>query len=840
MSEVTDTELAWTPPPFPAGGRLPSQPLLVGQHYHQQNSSERNYRQALCLAAGRRVEPPCCKSLHISLFFDGTGNNLNNDFVLSDPKHPTNIARLFRAAIGDGTAGGVPDTSKVPLDAASDSGGKYFKFYIPGVGTPFPEIGDLDYSTMGLVGAAMGEERINWALLRIIDVLMRVSKDPTHNRVKLSEGASRKSIAKMGTSWSRLWIGGSHNRYEEFNRLLTELAPQLKPLLIAPGVGQPKLLDIKLYIYGFSRGAAAARAFVRWLSELLPPPVKKEKPTQSLQAGESPEEEEKPPQHLQIGEYQLPISIEFLGLLDTVASVGVAHVMPVAEGHMAWADDTMELPDDKTFAGLIKKCVHLVSGHEQRLCFPLDSVRRANGRYPSYATEVVYPGMHSDIGGGYPPRDQGKGLGIGYKPGDAFDDRLLLSQIALNELYASSFEAGAPLKVPVDSLPESFKKDLWRSMPPDLIEQFGVHKSLVARFNAWRELTLGLTTPAAITSAEAAKYDPPRASVSLEKLVDNQIAWITAWRIDRYAKGSMLTTPFYRLATDTQALPGPRDAGKEQRKKDQDEVIALREKQRVDQSADEMDELVYMPGIKDYDPDMAQTQLFEAAKEFGKDYHDGYRIPDNLAQLVLDTVLQPLIFILNTDDEPQEYRRIKADGESKVDILFPKEGEASNAEQPSGLVRALFDDQVHDSRAWFMHSTLGTREMWAGYFRYRMIYFSKACNKSLSPLVIAGNLVGFATLTTGVIVSFKQKGLTGKLAGLAATGALYSMEVEVLDRITQLSLPSLPGGEQLRAFTTEPGVVVAQQKIVVAEQQLARAKAAIPASWLEKAQAAIT
>ena len=33
---------------------------------------------------------------------------------------------------------------------------------------------------------------------------------------------------------------------------------------------------------------------------------------------------------------------------------------------------------------------------------------------------------------------------------------------------------------------------------------------------------------------------------------------------------------------------------------------------------------------------MDQTQLLDAAKEFGKDYHDGYRIPDNLAQLVLD------------------------------------------------------------------------------------------------------------------------------------------------------------------------------------------------------------
>ena len=62
----------------------------------------------------------------------------------------------------------------------------------------------------------------------------------------------------------------------------------------------------------------------------------------------------------------------------------------------------MELPDDETYGGLIKMCSP-VSGHEQRLCFPLDSVRRANGKYPPCAIEVVYPGMHSDIGGGYPP-----------------------------------------------------------------------------------------------------------------------------------------------------------------------------------------------------------------------------------------------------------------------------------------------------------------------------------------------------------------------------------------------------------------------------------------------------
>lgn len=810
MSEIKETDVAWVPPPFPAQGRLPTQALQVGQHCHQQSSAERLYRQELCLAAGRRVEPPCCKTLHISLFFDGTGNNLNNDLLLSDPKHPTNIARLFRATIGDGTAGGVSDTGKVPMDSASGSGGKYFKFYIPGVGTPFPEINDPDYSTMGLVSATKGEERINWALLRIIDVLMRVSKDPENNSIKLSEGASRRSIEKMGTNWSRLWLGGSHNRYEEFSRLLNDLAPDLQPLITQPEPGKPRLLGIRLYVYGFSRGAAAARAFVRWLSELLPPPEA---------------EGENPPQCLQAGGLQLPVSVEFLGLLDTVASVGVAHVVPVADGHMSWADGTMELPDDKTYGGLIKKCVHLVSGHEQRLCFPLDSVRRGNGKYPPYVTEVVYPGVHSDIGGGYPPGDQGKA--------NAEHDGYLLSQIVLHDLYSSAFSSGAPLKVNKSSLPESLGKDSWRALDAEQVRDFVVAPELISRFNAWRELTLNLTTPEKITSEEASRYEPARASGSLETVVENQMAWITAWRIDRYARGSMLKTAFYQRATNTEALPAARKTAEKARNKAQQKVLKIREEQIAKQSADRMDELVLYPGVKDFDPDMAQTQLSEAAKEFGKDYHDGYRIPENLAQLVLDTVLQPVIFVLNTDDEPREYRQMKADGDARVAVLFPAAGEASNAAQPAGLVRALFDDQVHDSRAWFMHAALGTREMWGGYFRYRMIYFSEKCNKSLSPLVVAGDLIGFATLTSGVVLSFRQKGLTGKLAGLAATGAVRSLQVNVLDRITREPVPELPDGAQQRAFTREPGAVVARRKALVAGQQLARAQAVIPASWLE-------
>jgi hypothetical protein len=105
MSEVSEEKAtAWYPAQFPPQGRLPTQAAMVGENCHQQDSQEHLYRQELCLAANKRVEPPCCKTLHTTLpvrgtrpagrhkwrsdllpanlsacFFEGTGNNLNND-----------------------------------------------------------------------------------------------------------------------------------------------------------------------------------------------------------------------------------------------------------------------------------------------------------------------------------------------------------------------------------------------------------------------------------------------------------------------------------------------------------------------------------------------------------------------------------------------------------------------------------------------------------------------------------------------------------------------------------------------------------------------------------------
>jgi hypothetical protein len=133
----------------------------------------------------------------------------------------------------------------------------------------------------------------------------------------------------------------------------------------------------------------------------------------------------------------------------------------------------------------------------------------------------------------------------------------LLSQIVLNDHVFCSFRLG-PLKVP-DTLPVDLK-NAWRAMHPD---QLDLIPELVNRFNAWRELTLGQTTPKTFDPEAASHYEPPAAGGSLETVIAEQMAWITAWRIDRYARGSMLKTPFYQRATNTEALPAARKAAED-------------------------------------------------------------------------------------------------------------------------------------------------------------------------------------------------------------------------------------------------------------------------------------
>lgn len=728
-------DLVWYPPQFPAQGRLPTTSALVAQNSKQQDSQELNYHSELCKAADKRMEPPCCKTLHVSLFFDGTGNNLNNDLYIDNPAHPTNIARLFRATIGQGAAGGVKGHTDELVDLPDTAGNKYFKYYIPGVGTPFPEVSDLDYSTLGLAAAIYGEERINWGLLRLIDALRRTLGKP-----QLSDDQSWKAVKAMTPQLGTPGNRGSMLRMTEFQRQLQEIAPALWLATRQPEPGKPKLLGIKLYVYGFSRGAAAARAFINFLVELLPGAFRKDaKPELCLT--------------LEQADWKVPLSVEFLGLLDTVASVGVAHIAPIAEGHMAWADGRMELPDN----GLIKHCVHLIAAHEQRLCFPLDSICRHDGTYPSFAKEVVYPGMHSDIGGGYPPGDQGKAT--------ADNDGYLLSQIALHEMYAAAFQVGAPLKVHPNILENNLSLQMWKVMPPELQAEFEMNPSLISRFNAWRELTLNLPTLARSAGAySAAKYNPVRASVNVIKAVEEQIGWITAWRIGRYANGSYKTQRFY---IDSAANGMDKDSNpkvRAQSEKERDDLQRQVEKERKKElnAAKKGEYIAYAPGVKDFDPALGQTQLREAANEFSEDYRLAFRSQTGNFKYIGSKVFSDLIYTFSDDDNFAEYRKIKSEGNEKFHRLFLAPSACSIAQQPGDLVRSMFDDLVHDSRAWFLYSTFAQREPWGSYFLYRMIYFGELMSKNITPIVKFGRFVESVgqkfTPGTAILIERQRKG----------------------------------------------------------------------------------
>ncbi|WP_339530924.1 MULTISPECIES: T6SS phospholipase effector Tle1-like catalytic domain-containing protein [unclassified Pseudomonas] len=751
MSEVKNIESAYAPAIFSNKGRLPSDPQSVINNYDLQMAETEKYRQKLNAQRGLRGASTCARSLHISLFFDGTNNNEPYDTRKATPPHPTNIARLYHASLEQPESG-------------------YFRYYIPGVGTPFPEIGEMDFSMRGLAFANRGEDRINWGLLQIADALSFA----LNNKQGLDLPVAQAKLKTMATTWPLTALGKSSRRQA--------MASLLEPLRVKVETTQPKVLAIKLFVYGFSRGAAEARTFVTWLSELFDTPEGAEDPEQAL-----------------LG---LPLTIEFLGLLDTVASVGSAHAAPFADGHMDWADGTQQLPDVKTFPEWIKVCRHFVAAHEQRLCFPLDSIRYADGLYPPYAREVVYPGVHSDVGGGYPPEDQGKARGGSGE---------LMSQIVLHDLYAEAFAAGAPLTVPEAVLPDKLRQiSPARHMVLDTLEEFDTTPILIDRFNAWRS-TLGLVEE---NTAQTPPNDESlRLGHSLEDAMAAQLAWLTGWRIERLARGSYANEPFYGKAIQTNA-----SLQETQKAKREAEIAdAKRKRKEARGQENEAQLLLGTASPPTYEPVKDQQQIHEAAVEFEHDYQGWRRDQSSVTGWVVDVALRDTVYLLNDDDEQQEYERIKAEGEVRAKELFVEVGTNSNkfrvTDSPQkAAVVALFDDQVHDSRAWFLHDAMSSRELWGDYFRYRMVYFGGETNKRMTPVVVAGRVVGIA-LVLGGVYSIRRHGWKG----LAGTLGAASVGYQVINVVSGKVEPFLPGAEKVLQPTFAIGEVVAQQTQAIIE-----------------------
>lgn len=357
-------------------------------------------KRALDCALGE--EPLSCQGqVWVSIFFDGTNNNKDDKKTGEPVNGHSNVARLHGAHRDDPQKG-------------------IFRFYIPGVGTPFPEIGDSGGVIVGALGGGLGflgADRINWGILQVVNAV--------HNTLfpdvdLINDQQAKTIVSNMSSMVSTLGFEGSYRRMvlNTWEEKLTAVVKK-HPM---------KLTQINVAVFGFSRGAASARAFVNWLFQIC----EREGGGFAL-AG-------------------VPLRVYFLGIMDTVGSVGTNDSIPGLDGHMAWAS-TENLAINQN----VEQCVHFVALHEQRGSFPLDS---ANGR----AREVIYPGMHSDVGGGYAPGEQGKNMPI-----DAPSPHL--SQIPLLDMFHEATKAGVPLMSWEDIQKRNkLKKDF--SVSPTLIKNY--------------------------------------------------------------------------------------------------------------------------------------------------------------------------------------------------------------------------------------------------------------------------------------------------------------------------------------------------------------------------------
>ena len=320
----------------------------------------------------------CQGQVYVGLFFDGTGNN---DQWVEDGRSQTqrarnkhsNVARLFDAHIIDPESG-------------------IFRYYMPGVGTPFKEIGDTSkwqYDNLGMGLGYMGGDRINYGITSIFNAvhvyLTRAPiLSPTEQR-SLVNAISREAMSPIPMEGAIRWAG------------LTSVEERLAAVVKNH---QRKVLQINVSIFGFSRGAAQARACAFWLSQIC----ERDGDGMAL-AG-------------------VPLRISFMGIFDTVAAVGLGDVTPFTEGHMAWANQT------QTIHPAVEDCAHFIALHEQRASFPLEA---AVGM-----TNVGYPGVHSDVGGGYWPGEQGKAMA-------EWGDSPQLSQLPLIDMHFAAIKAGVPM-----------------------------------------------------------------------------------------------------------------------------------------------------------------------------------------------------------------------------------------------------------------------------------------------------------------------------------------------------------------------------------------------------------
>lgn len=345
--------------------------------------------------------------LHIGVFFDGTGNNMLEHEAI---QKSSNVARLFRSYPDDPLLG-------------------YSPIYIPGVGTPFPEIGEEKASGSGAGFGAGGDGRINYGLLHVLNVIHRLVSPSNRPFVAADAVKALCRNGKRTRSTSRGETRLSPLAHPDDEAALRAVAMHEKGGLLLDNYAQapmrtaffqqasraiaekistiakPKPIEIFFDVFGFSRGAVEARTFCTWLLEVC--------------QGDT--------------FCGIKASIRFLGLFDSVASVGLpTSAGSLFDGHASWGDAAF-----LRISPAVKNCVHYVAMHENRGSFPSELVR-VDSVLPPNCQEFMFPGMHSDVGGGYAPAEQGRG------PRRRDDEKL--SQLPLHAMFEAATKAMVPLR----------------------------------------------------------------------------------------------------------------------------------------------------------------------------------------------------------------------------------------------------------------------------------------------------------------------------------------------------------------------------------------------------------
>ncbi|NYH09082.1 type VI secretion system tip protein TssI/VgrG [Pseudomonas moraviensis] len=288
-------------------------------------------------------EMPAGITLRIGVFFDGTGNNLfNSEQVKGCYARDVNLEKeaediqQFCQMHGYDGQGNVPDSS---YGNDTSNVAKLYGLYRDDQNRQLSEDETIAYIPIYLDGIGTS-----------------TNQDDSVFSQMTGTGAQG-VLAKVKQSRARIFEG-------------IDIFKSENPIR--------KVKTVQFDIFGFSRGAAAARHFANEVMKGEQSPL-----AQLIPANSS----------LFLEDFawrtNIDVSINFIGIFDTAAAIG-----SMADGDFSVHDANNPGVNLYLAPDIAKKVVHLVARDERRHNFSLNSAGNA---------DIVLPGVHSDLGGGYLP-----------------------------------------------------------------------------------------------------------------------------------------------------------------------------------------------------------------------------------------------------------------------------------------------------------------------------------------------------------------------------------------------------------------------------------------------------